>query len=183
MKYQKTVILKDGRTCCLRNATEKDAEAALAAFVLTHAQTDFLLSYVDELKTTVSEEGEMLRDAEESPRRAEILAEVDGRIAGLAGLHPLGEKEKTRHRAELGISIDRAFWGRGVGRALLDSLICLGKSAGYRQLELSVISDNGRAIELYRKAGFTEFGRNPRGFLLRTGVFQELILMRLELDD
>lgn len=183
MKYQKTVILKDGRTCCLRNATEKDAEAALAAFVLTHAQTDFLLSYTDEIKTTVSEEGEMLRAAEESPRGAEILAEVDGRIAGLAGLHPLGDKEKISRRAELGISIDRAFWSAGIGRALLDSLICLGKSAGYRQLELSVISDNGRAIELYRKAGFTEFGRNPRGFFLRTGAFQELVLMRLELDD
>ena len=29
-------------------------------------------------------------------------------------------------------------------------------------MELSVIADNSRAIDMYEKAGFVEFGRNPR---------------------
>ena len=53
MKYQKTIKLKDGRTCCLRNAAMADGEAVLAIFMLTHEQTDFLLSYPDENTMTV----------------------------------------------------------------------------------------------------------------------------------
>ena len=56
------------------------------------------------------------------------------------------------------------------------------KVAGYSQLELDVVSDNKAAVALYRKAVFTEYGRNPRGFRSRTAGWQELILMRKELD-
>ena len=52
MKYRKTVTLKDGRTCIVRNGTEEDAEAVLANFILTHGQTDFLTTYPDETSFT-----------------------------------------------------------------------------------------------------------------------------------
>ena len=45
----------------------------------------------------------------------EIVAEVGGNIAGLAGIERVGTQEKLRHRAEFGISIDRAYWGLGIG--------------------------------------------------------------------
>ena len=48
-------------------------------------------------------------------------------------------------------------------------------------MELSVIADNSRAIDMYEKAGFVEFGRNPRGFKSRISGYQELVYMRLEL--
>ena len=38
-------MLKDGRECCLRNGEESDAQAVIDNFNLTHAQTDYLLSY------------------------------------------------------------------------------------------------------------------------------------------
>lgn len=34
---------------------------------------------------------------------------------------------------------------------------------------------------LYKSVGFTEYGRNPKGFLSRSGAWQELVLMRLDL--
>ena len=34
---------------------------------------------------------------------------------------------------------------------------------------------------MYRRAGFIEYGRDPKAFRLRTGEYQELIDMRLEL--
>jgi len=45
-----------------------------------------------------------------------------------------------------------------------------------------VVADNRNAIALYESEGFVEYGRNPRGFLSRYAGWQELILMRLELD-
>ena len=46
-----------------------------------------------------------------------------------------------------------------------------------------MVGDNETAVRLYKKYGFVEYGRNPRGFLTRDGRWQELVLMRLELED
>ena len=48
-------------------------------------------------------------------------------------------------------------------------------------MSVEVVAENERAVEMYRRAGFIEYGRNPKGFRLRTGEYQELIDMRLEL--
>ena len=71
--------------------------------------------------------------------------------------------------------------GLGLGRALTEACIQCAKEAGYEQLELTVVAENERAIALYRKAGFVEFGRNPRGFRSRTSGYQEIVHMLLAL--
>ena len=72
--------------------------------------------------------------------------------------------------------------GKGIGRALTLACIECAKQAGFSQLELEVVAENAAAVRLYEAAGFREYGRNPRGFLSRRG-WQELVLMRLELDE
>jgi RimJ/RimL family protein N-acetyltransferase len=181
MKYRKTIRLKDGRSCCLRNATEEDAQAMLDVFNLTHMQTDFLLTYPGEGDMTADSEAAFLRDATASDNAIEILADVDGVVAGSAGIEPVGSKHKLRHRAEFGISIDERFWHLGIGRALTKACVECARTAGYSQLELDVVVSNEHAIALYQDEGFVEYGRNPRGFRLRSGAYQELVLMRLEL--
>ena len=64
---------------------------------------------------------------------------------------------------------------------LTECCIDCARKAGYVQLELSVVADNERAIRMYQKAGFKEYGRNPKGFNSRLTGFQELVYMRLEL--
>ena len=48
MKYEQKIILKNKKEAFLRNGTSQDGEAALEVFNVTHAQTDYLLSYPDE---------------------------------------------------------------------------------------------------------------------------------------
>ena len=181
MEYRNTITLKDGRRCVLRNATESDGKAALDNFILTHEQTDNLLSYPDESDITAEQESEFLKSKTESDREIEILAEVEGSVVGLAGVDSMGNKYKVRHRADFGISIDKAYWGLGIGRALLEASVECARKAGYEQLELNVVTENSRAIAMYEAAGFVEFGRNPRGFKSRLSGYQELVYMRLEL--
>lgn len=183
MEYRKTIQLKDGRTCVLRNGTEQDGQALLDIFLLTHSQTDYLLSYPDEAKMTAAQEAAFLKEKTESEDEIEIIAEVACRVVGSAGIGRIGEKEKVKHRAEFGISVDNALWGLGIGRALTEACIECAKAAGYAQLELEVVAENTTAISLYRSVGFTEFGRNPKGFRSRLSGWQELVLMRLELQE
>lgn len=182
MEIRRTIALKDGRECVLRSGAERDGEAALLSFTRTHAQTDWLLSYPDELSLTAAQEGQFLKRKAEDPGEVELLAEVDGEVVGMAGIERIGAQEKLRHRAGFGVSVDRAYWGLGIGRALTEVCIECARAAGYAQLELDVVAGNARAVELYRSLGFVEYGRNPRGFRSRLTGWQELVLMRLELD-
>lgn len=182
MKYSKTIALKDGRTCIIRNGTEQDAEGVLDNFIQTHGQTDFLSSYPDEITLTLDQERAYLKGREESEREAALIAEVGGLVVGTAGVSRCGAAEKVRHRASFGISIDRDYWSLGIGRALTESCIECARAAGYAQLELGVVAENKRALALYQSAGFAEYGRNPKAFLSRSGCWLEVVLMRLELD-
>ena len=182
MKYYKVFTLKDGRSCILRNGTALDGQALLNIFLLTHAQTDYLLSYPDESTMTVEQEAQFLKEKTESLNGIEILAEVDGDGVGSAGIGGVGMKEKLKHRAEFGISVDKAYWGLGIGRALTDACIECARAAGYAQLELEAVAENKNALALYESAGFVEYGRNPKGFRSRLTGWQELVLMRLDLN-
>ena len=182
MEYRETIILKDGRSCVLRNGTAADAEGVLRNFTLNHEQTDFLTTYPDEITFTVEQEEKYLQTKADSPNAVELVAEVDGKIVGQAGIEALGRTDKTRHRADFGISIDRDYWGLGMGRALTRACIALAKQAGYKQLELQAVAENEHALALYKSEGFVEYGRNPRGFRSRQTGWQELVLMRMELD-
>ena len=183
MQYRKTILLKDGRTCVLRSGTADDAQAVLDNFRLTHAQTDWLLTYPEEITFTAEQEAQFLQAKADSDGELELLAEVDGRIVGTAGIDRVGRKKKVRHRAEFGASVDRAYWGLGIGRAMVRACIECAETAGYAQLELGVIADNARAIALYESEGFVECGRNPKGMRTREGVWQELVEMRRELNE
>ena len=182
MKYQKTIQLKDGRVCTLRNGAEADGQALLELFLLTHAQTDWLLSYPDEVTFTAEQEEQFLREKAESEHEIEILAELDGTLIGSAGVFRVGTAEKVRRRAGFGISVDKAYWGLGVGRALTEVCIECAKTAGYLQMELEAVAENESALKLYESVGFVEYGRNPRGFRSRVSGWQPLVLMLLDLE-
>ena len=182
MQYYKELRLRDGRSCILRSAEPEDAAAFLRYFVQAHSETDFLTTCPNEASHTQVEMAERLARTLESPTDLELCAFLDGQLIGSAGNHALSRREKLRHRAEYGISILKEYWGLGIGSALTACCIECAKAAGFLQLELEVVAENRSALRLYEKFGFTEYGRNPRGFRTRDGRWQELILMRLELQ-
>lgn len=183
MIYDQTVVLKNGKTCRIRSAVPEDGAAVRENFIATHGETEFLTSYPDECGFSVEEEAEYLKRKAESASEAEILALVDGKVVGTAGVDGIGHAYKLRHRASFGISVLREYWGIGIGGALLRACVDCAEKAGYSQLELEVVADNVRAIGLYKKAGFIEYGRNPMGFHSRNGGYQTVVAMRLPLDS
>ena len=144
-------------------------------------ETDYLLTYSDENRFTASQEADFLQRKTDSANNVEIIAVVDDVVAGTAGIDALGMRDKIKHRAVFGIAITKEFWELGIGKYLMEACIECAREAGYLQLELEVVAENERAVEMYKRAGFIEYGRNPKAFRLRTGEYQELIDMRLEL--
>ena len=181
MRYAKTVVVKGGVEVLVRNAVASDARALRETMRRAHAQSDYLLSYPDEQSVDDEQEARSLEEMERSCNEVELVAIIDGRIVGSAGLTAVRSRRKVAHRARFGISILKEYWGMGIGRVLMETSIDCARQAGYSQLELEVVADNERAVSLYRRAGFEEYGRNPRGYRSAASGYQELVHMRLEL--
>ena len=181
MRYAETVLLTGGVELLVRNAVASDARALRDVMQRTHAETDYLLSYPDEQSADDEQEARSLAETERSDDEVELVAVVEGKIVGSAGVAAVGSRRKVAHRACFGISVLQEYWGMGIGRVLMEACIDCARQAGYTQLELEVVADNERALSLYRRAGFEEYGRNPRGYRSADVGYQELVHMRLEL--
>ena len=128
MKYDQTIITPKGLAVHIRNGVASDGSAVLD---LTHAETDYLPSYPDENHFDAEQESRYLEKKETSPNEIELIAFVDGKVAGTAGIDAIGPQYKLTHRAEFGISILKEYWGLGIGRALMEACIHCAKTAGY----------------------------------------------------
>lgn len=181
MKYEQKIQLKNGKEALIRNGDEADGETVFDVFNRTHEETDYLLSYPEENSLDPEQEAQFLKEKTISSNETELVAVIDGRIAGTAGIEAVGNKYKLKHRAEFGISVLKEYWGLGLGKALTMACIQCARDAGYDQLELNVVAENERALSMYRALGFVEFGRNPKGFNSKNTGYQELVYMLLEL--
>ena len=114
-----------------------------------------------------------------APGKADLMlvAERGGAVVGTAGLHPAGASVRRRHVLMLGMSVASDAQGQGVGSALMGALCDYADNwVGVLRLELSVYTDNARAIGLYKKFGFAIEG-TMRGYALRDGQFTDTYAM------
>ena len=69
------------------------------------------------------------------------------------------QKYRNSHIVYLGgIGIHPQYWGKGYGSIMLNEVISVAKSSGYKRIELTVASSNNQAIRMYEKAGFMNEG-------------------------
>ena len=105
-----------------------------------------------------------------------LVAERGGHVVGSAGLHP-SPQLRRRHCAALGISVALQAQGQGVGKVLLQALCDYADNwAQLLRLELTVFTDNQRAIALYRRCGFVHEGMH-RAYALRQGQYADVHAM------
>ncbi len=106
-----------------------------------------------------------------------LVGVLDGEVVATAGLWPAAPQLRRRHAMSLGINVDAALHGRGIGSAMMAALTDYADNwAQVLRIELTVWADNARAIALYRKHGFEHEGRH-RGFALRHGVYVDALSM------
>jgi L-amino acid N-acyltransferase YncA len=78
--------------------------------------------------------------------------------------------------AELGIVIDEAHRGEGLGSKLMESLLKMARQEKVHEVFLTVLSDNFRAIRLYEKYGFKKDGETVDRWKGKT--FKSIIMKR-----
>lgn len=96
-----------------------------------------------------------------------LLIESDGVIYGIADIN-LKDKS-SRHEGVFGISLHKEFRGQGIGKILLRLTIdeAVKNIPDLKLITLGVFGNNKLAVDMYKKEGFTEYGRLPRGAIHR----------------
>ena len=106
-----------------------------------------------------------------------LVAELDGEVVASAGLHAAGLALRRRHAMMLGMSVGKNAQGQGVGTALMTALCDYAdRWLGTLRLELTVYTDNERAVRLYGKFGF-EIEGTLRGYAMRDGEYVDAYTM------
>lgn len=179
MDYQeKTVLLKNGKTCLIRRPEEEeDAERLLRYQKETSGETPYLVAGPEDIDWTAEQQAKRIERWNESPDRLRLLAEVDGELAGVSIVYSNNPQTRLRHRCCVDITLYRKFWGLGIGTALLGEVLSAARAAGYEQAELEVVSGNAPAIGLYKKLGFEAVGTMPRAMKYTDGTYADFLLM------
>ena len=182
MKYSsESFIGKNGTEYMLRSPEPCDAEAMIAYLKATAGETEFGLSYPEELNFTVADEVEFINHYSESDGNIMITAFDGHQLIGNASLSCVMDRYKTRHRATFGMAILKEHWGQGLGRKILSELISFATTAGYEQLELEVAAENLTAVSLYKSLGFEIYGERKHSLKRKSGGYSDEYLMILEL--
>jgi putative acetyltransferase len=105
-----------------------------------------------------------------------LVAVIEGKVIGMAGLHP-ADNPRRAHVASIGMAVHDDWAGRGAGRALLTALVDQAdRWLNFRRLEITVYSDNARAIALYDRFGFEREGV-LRAYAWRDGAYADCLAM------
>ena len=104
-----------------------------------------------------------------------MIALVDGFPVGAAWFRLFEETSPgygfvDEQTPELAVAVVPNARGKGVGSALLGSLLDRARADGYPALSLSVDRHNEGAIALYGHYGFRQVDETPDSFTLRAGL-------------
>ena len=111
------------------------------------------------------------------------VAEVDGVVAGFAYATPYRTRPAYRWAVENSIYVSPLYQERGIGSALLSTIIDRATELGFRQM-VAIIGDTGNtaSIALHRKHGFEMTGTLYNvGF--KHGRWLDTVIMQLTLGD
>ena len=117
---------------------------------------------------TSSFEEENLRPLAETEKRLSPASDtvmwgatVGGTLAGVVGL-TRETRLKNRHKATLvAMYVAPEFNGRGIGKALVRTVLDEARQSDVELVVLTVTAGNGQATALYERSGFLPFGTEP----------------------
>jgi L-amino acid N-acyltransferase len=170
---------KDGQMI-IRNATAADMPAVADLVNATIPSTN--AAWTESLET--SEYRAIWFEDQQTRANPILVADDDGQVIAFASYGEFRDSHKWpgyRYTVEHSVHVREAYWGQGVGRALIDGLIERALADGKHVMVAAIDGANDASIRLHERLGFTEVARMPEiGF--KFGRWLDLVLMQRVLD-
>lgn len=162
-----------------REAITTDEEALLEYLKKVGSESEYLSFGKEGIGLTISEEETFLSRISKSDHSRMFLALDNNTIVGNAFVKG-NDNPRFAHNRSLSLTVVKAYWGNGIGSSLLHQMIAYSLDTGAEILSLQVRSDNYRAISLYKKFGFSQYGF-IRQFYKINDVYYDIDLMEKRL--
>jgi phosphinothricin acetyltransferase len=139
----------------IRDATEADLPAIVA--ITNHAILHTTALWTN-TEATIESRGAWWRDRVAAGFPVLVAAE-EGRVLGFASYGIFRPFEGYLYSVEHSVYVDPGAHGRGLGRALLASVIAHAQAAGKHAMIGAIEADNTVSLRLHASLGFVETGR------------------------
>jgi len=156
----------------VRNATLDDLDVLMVQRAAVAGEGRWIGAEVP-----LDEERDRRTFRESIERETLFVAELDGEIVGLIGLHPEGYGV-----VDLGMQVAAGHRGQGIGSALLERGIAWARESGAHKMALQHWPHNDAARALYEKYGFEQEGYLRRQYPRKNGEIWDAVVMGLLLD-
>ena len=151
--------VKSGEEILVRQATVEDAAALLSMKLDYLKNTSTIPLFLDEYSKDVSKEIELIQRLSEEKNSCLFVAECENQLIGNIDLNG-NQRRKLFHTGVIGMGLKKEWRGKGVGSALLKSVIDWSKENKHLTIVwLEVYDSNTAGKKLYEKQGFKECGR------------------------
>jgi len=149
--YEKIVMLKDGSKALIRPVRAEDAEDLLKMFTTLSPETVYNRFFKLRRPFTIEEVQKMtsINFDEEFALVALPLQASELKIIGDARYYV-----EDKIRAEVAIVVQDKWQLKGLGTAMLQHLISIGRERNIREFYIYVLSDNAVMIHVAKKLGF-----------------------------
>ncbi len=163
-------------TYIIREAVPDDAEKMISYLNQVGGESDNLLIGENEFTVPIEGVKRKLAMSNDSENSIVLIALENDQIiarAELEGYYPA----RIRHRAKFSISVKKEYWNQGIGTEMIKRIFEQAKNLKIRIIELEVIADNERGINLYHKMGFVDIGIYKDYFFVN-GIFKDAVVMQ-----
>lgn len=175
--YASKIFQFKNKQIILRNPQVSDAKTMVEYMKQMLSETHYLLREPNEFLSIV-EEKVYLQKLEDNPKSIFICAFDQNNMIGSVNIVSSSNRKKIAHRCSLGISVLKEYWSYGIGSKLLEEALTQANKEGYKQVELEVYADNLRAIKLYEKYGFKQYGRLPNAFNIEETMIDSILMVK-----
>ncbi len=123
----------------IREATARDAVAVIEYLKIVGSETNNLTFGADGFPVTPEIEAKIIESKKTDEHSVMYLAIKDNQIIGSASLD--GMPRRMKHRAEIGISVIKEQWGKGVASELMKEVIAYAKEHGIEIINAEIRAD------------------------------------------
>ncbi|MBH1940896.1 GNAT family N-acetyltransferase [Mobilitalea sibirica] len=180
--YRNEYILKDGQKLIVRTPEEGDAQGLINLMQTVDNETKFLSREPGEFNITLENEIDFIRNKNNEENGRFLIAELDGNIIGNCYVGIEVNNKRYLHRAGMAIVVRKDCWNKGIGKKMMQECINWCNQKGIEQLELEVVTQNERAITMYKSFGFDIYGTKKHALKYADGTYADEYFMCLFLN-
>lgn len=141
-------------------------------------ESNFMLYEPGEKKRTIEQQKEIIEGIFSKKKSMIFVAETDDRLVGF--IEVLGSSlKRIKHSAYLVLGVLEEYQGKGIATQLFNRVFEWAMENEITRLELTVIKDNDKAFNLYRKKGFVLEGEKVHSLMINGKPVNEYYLYKL----